>query len=173
MPITFWIPLIFGLICLFFSGLFVSKRKGEVQQRKNIRRIRNCGWLGIIAAALLFLSSTMGGQGFLRGVPDVEDIAVKVNKHFPRMIDEDTRVDGVTAGNNQLIYHCTLINRRAADIDQVIFAEHMENEVRTNLLNDKDARQFLENGISLRIDYYSADDYLLASIELPADSQED
>ena len=173
MPITFWIPLIFGLICLFFPGLFVSKRKGEVQQRKNIRRIRNCGWLGIIAAGLFFLSSTMSGQGFLRGVPDVEDIAVKVNKHFPRMIDEDTRVDGVTAGNNQLIYHCTLINRRAADIDQVIFAEHMENEVRTNLLNDKDARQFLENGISLRIDYYSADDYLLASIELPADSQED
>jgi hypothetical protein len=173
MPITFWIPLIFGLICLFFSGLFVSKRKGEVQQRKNIRRIRNCGWLGIIAAGLLFLSSMMSGQGFFRGAPDVEDIAVKVNKHFPRMIDEDTRIDGVTAGDNQLIYRCTLINHRAADIDQVMFAQYMENEVRATTFNDKYARQFLENGISLRIDYYSADDYLLASIELPATSQED
>jgi hypothetical protein len=173
MPTTVWILLIVGLLCLFLPGLLVSKRKGEVQQRKNIRRIRNCGWLGIIAAGLLFLSSMISGQGFLGGVPDVEDIAVKVNRHFPRMVNEDTRIDGVTAGDNQLIYHCTLINHRAADIDQIAFTQYMENDVRANILNDNNARQFLENGISLRIDYYSADDFLLASIELPANSQDD
>ena len=172
MPISFWIPLIAGLLCLFFPGLFVSKRKSELQQRKNISRIRTCGWLGILAAGLLFLSSMMSGQSFLRGVPDVEDIAVQVNAHFPRMIDEDTRIDRVTAGDNQLIYHCTLINHQAADIDPML-AEYMENKIRANLLNDKYARQFLENGISLRIDYYSADDYLVASVELPANSQDD
>jgi hypothetical protein len=172
MSINVWIPLIAGLLCLFFPGIFVSKKKSEVQQRKNIRRIRTCGWLGIIAAALFFFSSMMSGQSFLRGEPDVKDIAVKVNEHFPRMIDEDTRIDRVTAGDNQLIYHCTLINRRAADIDPML-AEYMENKIRANLLNDKYARQFLENGISLRIDYYSADDYLVASIELPANSQDD
>ena len=172
MPIPVWIPLIIGLICLFFPGFLISKRKSEVQQRKNVKRIRNCGWLLILASALFFLSSMLSGQSF-RGVPDVEDIAVKANKRFPRMIDKDTRIDGVTSGDNQLIYNCTLINHRAADIDQVMFAEHIENEIRATTLNDKYARKFLENGISLRIDYYSADNYLLVSIELPANSQDD
>ncbi|HEV7403757.1 MAG TPA: hypothetical protein VGO11_12550, partial [Chthoniobacteraceae bacterium] len=47
----------------------------------------------------------------------LERTAVELNKGLPKMADQETRLDSASTGPNKtLIYHYTLVNLRAADV---------------------------------------------------------
>jgi hypothetical protein len=74
--------------------------------------------------------------------------AVNINADCPKMISENVRLDKAVAGNMDLSIYFTLIDM--SDDSASEFKEAMKDAILKSLLNDKDTRDQMGNGVILR-----------------------
>jgi hypothetical protein len=158
----FWIPLIVGLLLLLLPSLFMKKNTSSTSQNKG-KTFKRLGWLLIIVSAIFFFGNKLIAPS-TQNIPSVEVLATEINRGLPKMMDPVTRLDEVTAGDKQLIYHITLMNYRGG------YSELAEKIAKAHEYRDEFVRKFLDNGISLKFDYYSVDNFFITSVVLSPSS---
>jgi hypothetical protein len=72
-----------------------------------------------------------------------------INKSLPRMIDDDIRLDRVTAQGRDLHYNCTLVNYAAEDLDIPMFESVMTENIKSMRDTDEVVRRQLNEGRKL------------------------
>jgi len=157
LSIDILIPLVAGIICLCIS-------------LKHKKIFRLAGGMLIGASFLLFVSNQMNGDTS-RGAIDLPAVVAEINARMPLMIDEDTRVERVDAGADVIIYTLRLINYRAADINTEEFYKTIDELIQSNARSDKNYTMFLDKGISLQFLYYSQDDVVVGTFDVPAETE--
>ena len=78
--------------------------------------------------------------------------AAQVNKISPKMIDNDTRLDGAVVDSGRLIYIYTLVSLKAQQITPEIKA-NFGNNLRRTVCNDSNLRQGLNLGYGVSHSY--------------------
>jgi hypothetical protein len=116
--------------------------------------------VGIIAAAIgAVLGSYAVNRGFTNRTANVEKALAQasneLNKTVPLMVDEETRLDGTTAGPGKvLLYRYTLVN---VVKDTSLDTKTLENAIRPIIVNQYKTsagfKTFREAGVSMRYQY--------------------
>ena len=78
--------------------------------------------------------------------------AAQVNKISPKMIDNDTRLDGAVVDSGRLVYIYTLVSLKAQQITPEIKA-NFGNNLRRTVCNDSNLRQGLNLGYGVSHSY--------------------
>ncbi len=126
--------------------------------------VRRCALFVLMLAGL---AGAAGAVGETLDQPTLEAIVRDANTRMPHMADAETRLDKVGAGQQELIYYATLVNRRAAEFDRAAFAEAMERQQRASACQNPSVSKFLAAGISVTTQYQSLDGQFVARITLP------
>jgi hypothetical protein len=81
--------------------------------------------------------------------------AAEMNKRMPMMADKETRLDSTTAAPNKtLIYHYTLINMRAADVQKDTFVNLLRPKIIGNYKTSPEMKTLRDNGVTLEYQYF-------------------
>jgi hypothetical protein len=84
----------------------------------------------------------------------LESTASEMNKRAPMMADKETRLDKTTtAPNKTLVYHYTLINLRAADVQKDLFVKQLRPNIIANYKSHPDMKTLREKGVTLAYEY--------------------
>ena len=94
-------------------------------------------------------------------------IIENINRKLPMMADADSRVEYVTAGNNAIIYHVTLIHLKIQDLDKNAFMTRVGNAIYSGACGNPNYIKFLREGISIVSEYYDADDVKIGAVLVP------
>ena len=94
-------------------------------------------------------------------------LAEGANKKLPMMADAETRVDYVSTEPQTLVYHITLVNYKAADINKVPLMSKIGNDLYASACNNPGYLKVLNENISMRMDYYGADKMKIGAVVIP------
>lgn len=72
-----------------------------------------------------------------------------LNKSLPSMLDEETRLDSVSANGRNVTYTYTLVNKAITDVRLVTFKLHMGLNLRSFNCTTEQTRMLLEQGFTL------------------------
>ncbi|TMP77824.1 hypothetical protein CWB73_18590 [Pseudoalteromonas phenolica] len=75
--------------------------------------------------------------------------AAMLNKNGPVMLDEETRLDSVTAFSSYIIYNNTMINYSVEQLDTSQFTTLLQYIVIKPLCSNKDLKAFKEYGVTM------------------------
>lgn len=97
---------------------------------------------------------------------ELKEAADAVNQQAPIMVDEHTRLDNASAGQQSLTYHYTLVNYAASDLDKTKFVEAL----RPNLLKAgcQTLKNLLNEGVDVNYSYSGKNKGAIASLTLTA-----
>jgi len=82
-----------------------------------------------------------------------------VNRNVPRMIDQATRFDSMTVEPKELVYHYTMITKRASDIEGDVFLHAMRSNMQRHLCGseEKFMQSVMRNNISVSYSFDGMD----------------
>ena len=118
---------------------------------------RTC--LGLLLLAVLVVAATgrltgviPGEQGNIQKL--LEDEAVKANEGLPKNVDENTRLESVAVGGDELLtYNFTLRKLSAANLDIEKFRQVTTAKLKRQVCKDKVKGQFLKRGATIVFSY--------------------
>jgi hypothetical protein len=85
-------------------------------------------------------------------------IAVKtLNKNLPKMTDEETRLDSVSAEKSKMIYHLTLVHLTSWSMPFLKLKSLLYKDLKSQICNDRDSRMLLKKGVSISYRYSDKD----------------
>lgn len=84
----------------------------------------------------------------------MQEVAESINEDLPEMVDEDTRIDYVTGGDDSLTYYYTLINNESTDFEYGIFQKDIKQGMIKNICINPDYDFYKENNIVLNYNYF-------------------
>lgn len=90
----------------------------------------------------------------------------EANKELPKKIDNETRIDSLSAGNKKMTYHYTVLSGRAVDFDHFKFSEIMTTRLSTAACNSDDLKPVFRAGITVSYDYKGFDGLPIATIDV-------
>lgn len=104
----------------------------------------------------------MGKSGSLESDNAVDNVLVKVsaqmNKKLPIAVDNDTRLDRVSAVPGQhFIYHYTLVGLNASEVSVDRFQNSVKPELKNRLCDSSEMQNFLKNGVTISYLYKGKD----------------
>lgn len=111
-------------------------------------------WVSLIVMLSLFGRIGQAVGGGASGSASLERIAAAQNRELPKMIDEDTELFNVEAGNGKLTFNYRLVNTSAAQIDPILFIGEMSPIVTRGACDTAAVREFLSRGVSLSYAYH-------------------
>lgn len=92
--------------------------------------------------------------------------ASEINKSLPMMADQETRLDTTSpAPNKTLIYHYTLINMRAADVQKETFVTTLRPKIVTTYKTSPSMKMLRDNGVTLEYQYYDKEGAFVAKFD--------
>ena len=97
---------------------------------------------------------------------DLQNVADQLNKQTPMMVDEETRLDKVSAGSKRLTYYYTMINYSANDLDLNKFTDIQRDTLKKASCGP--LKIFLTNNINVSYIYKGKQGKQLAEIILRA-----
>jgi hypothetical protein len=105
------------------------------------------------------LAGRSGEHGRDRDVDDaLRRLAVQMNRTMPKDIDSEFRLEKVSAEPGQeLVYHYTLREKRAADVPQAVFNGALAPAVRLRLCQDPQMQGLLKSGARIGYAYRGND----------------
>ena len=104
----------------------------------------------------------MGKSGSLESDNAVDKVLVKVsaqmNSKLPIAVDNDTRLDSVSAVPGQhFIYHYTLVSLNAGDVSPERFQNSVKPQLKNRLCDSTEMQNFLKNGVTISYLYKGKD----------------
>lgn len=146
---------------------------------------------GALMLMLCTLSAHAGGFGDLFGAfagrfdsygagregqaKQLDDVLVKMcetmNKRMPETIDQDTRLDRVSAEPGpHFSYHYTLVAANSTDVDKASFANMIKVRVEGKLCDSTQVRSFFNHGISVSYMYRGKDGLPIGGVDFATNS---
>jgi hypothetical protein len=106
--------------------------------------------------------SLMGRSGALESETGIDNVLVKaasqINKKLPMDLDENTRLDSVSAvPGRQFIYHYTLVTLNSTDVSADTFDSVVKPQLKNRLCESADMQNFLKNGVTISYLYKGKD----------------
>lgn len=106
--------------------------------------------------------SLMGRSGSVESETGVDNVLVKaasqINKKLPMNVDENTRLDSVSAvPGRQFIYHYTLVTLNSTDVSADKFDSVVKPQLKNRLCESADMQNFLKNGVTISYLYKGKD----------------
>ncbi|MBV8666994.1 MAG: hypothetical protein JO269_10980 [Burkholderiaceae bacterium] len=97
-----------------------------------------------------------------------------MNKHMPEAIDQDTRLDRVSAEpGSHFSYHYTLLNRTGSDADKEAFADSIRPQIKSNLCSNAQVRNFFNHGVTVAYMYQGIDGKPIGGAEFKPNTCDD
>ncbi len=81
------------------------------------------------------------------------ETTAKLNKHIPLQVDEETRLDGVSAENKTLIYEYTLLNYEKAELNLEILKSNIAPVVKKGACTEASMKPLFDSGINVHYHY--------------------
>jgi len=120
------------------------------------------GFVVVISSQALILAREKAGFS----AESLQKIADNRNKDLPIMIDDETRFDSVTGGENRFTYKYTLINYTFSGTD----GSDLNNDLRTDLVKSvctaPEMALLIRNKIILNFTYYDKNGLLITNIPI-------
>ena len=166
----------FGLYLI--KGVLSGNPQGQSALERRFPMVRNKKLLWAITIFLwvygtaIVVNNSVGAKTDTKA-PSMKDprilqrMAEEANKRLPMMADADTRVDYISTEPQTLIYHITVVNFKAADINKVTLMSTMGNALYASACSNPAYVKVLNENISLRMDYYAADKVKIGSVLIP------
>lgn len=99
-----------------------------------------------------------------------DEAARKINKAAPYMLDEETRVDGATAGPGGLLtYHYTLLRYSSNDLNAELINKYLYPGVKKPLCASSEMKSTLQYGGKFAFSYSGNDGIHIASFSIDRD----
>ncbi|TVL02877.1 hypothetical protein AYI82_20395 [Shewanella algae] len=93
--------------------------------------------------------------------------AKKINESAPTMVDEETRMDGASAGPGALLtYHYTFTNYSSTDIDSGLIRANVLPVVKNSVCSNKDMKPSLQYGGKYKYSYSGNDGVLISEFTI-------
>lgn len=90
-----------------------------------------------------------------------------INAKGPRMIDDATRMDGVTVGPGRIFtYHHTMVKFLLKDVDMAVFEGQHTNDTRARICATQGVRPMLANGVTIVYAYKTKDGKRIGSVPI-------
>lgn len=104
----------------------------------------------------------LGKSGSLESETNVDNVLTKLasqmNKKLPVAVDNDTRLDNVSAvPGRQFIYQYTLLNLNSADVSADSFGKLFKPQLKSRLCSSEEMQNFLKNGVTVSYLYKGKD----------------
>ncbi len=133
------------------------------------RLTQSLKWLGPIVSlfGVWLLVSDLRTPAAAASENDLAAVEAEINKRAPMMVDDVTRLDGVKAANGELAYYLTITDRGTNEPDWPEFQRAMAQRLRGQACSRPDYKQFLSDGIALRMVYRSKDLAEVATVLIP------
>jgi hypothetical protein len=94
-----------------------------------------------------------------------------MNKRMPEVIDQDTRLDRVSAEPGaHFSYHYTLLSSNSSEIDKVSFANTIRLQLKSKLCDSAQIRSFFSHGVTVGYMYQGNDGVPIAGTDFPPNS---
>jgi hypothetical protein len=98
-------------------------------------------------------------------------VSTYMNKRMPEAIDQDTRLDRVSAEpGSHFSYHYTLLKSESADIDRAKFDSMIRPQLKSRLCNSTQIRSFFGHGVTVSYLYRSKDGVPVGGAEFAPNS---
>src|SRR5262249_47567481 len=91
-----------------------------------------------------------------------------VNRDLPRMIDDATRFDSMTVGQRELVYHYTIVTKKASDIEPTAFLHAMRNNMQRQLCGTRYVQSVMRNQFSVSYSFDGMDQQSIGKVALVA-----
>lgn len=117
----------------------------------------------------------MGKSGVSEADAAVDNVLIKVsaqmNKTLPVAVDNDTRLDSVSAVPGQhFIYHYTLVALNGNDVNADSFHDLVRPQLKSRLCDSSEMQKFLRNGVTISYLYKGKDGQPIGSAKFaPSD----
>jgi len=122
-------------------------------------------WISMIAG-YTYLAEVKQEELAEANAARLQQIATEASIGTPKLIDEETRLDSVAAGQTSLIYRYTLVNYRSADVEPSKIREILLPSIKASSCTPEMKAQFLDYGVSLSFQYWSKDGIFITSITI-------
>lgn len=138
--------------------------------------MKNLGMKQIVSVLLVIFAGA--GTRFLctefldrgKGLSDaLKTTAEETNKGLPAMIDDETRIDSLSAGENFLQYNYSMVKHTGKDLDIERIKSDLRPKILEQIRKNKAMQIFRENGVRLIYAYKDRNGTPLFSLEFTKD----
>ncbi|HEX7967739.1 MAG TPA: hypothetical protein VF502_05935 [Stellaceae bacterium] len=159
------IPIAGGVLCTLY-GYGILRARDQAS-----RLAQSLKWLGPIVSLFgiwllvddLRAATTSGSASAV----DLATVATEINKRLPMMVDGDTRLDNVKAGDAELAYYLTITDRSETEPGWEEFQTAMSDKLLGQACSSPDYKRLLTQGIQLRLVYRSKELAEVATVVIP------
>lgn len=154
------IPLLAGALLLAKPSLFTKKDLNAPENAGLKKRLSLAGILALVAAALVFVSHAASSQNPTEVSTEtfLAMVVVQTNRQLPRMIDEYTSLERVSASDHTLIYHYRLHDLDTSRLSADAIAAAMKPAAIAQFQKNPNVKTFKARNIHVR-HYYETDDH--------------
>jgi hypothetical protein len=130
---------------------------------------RSLKWLGpaVSLFGVWLLVSDLRTPDAVASEKTLAAVEAEINKRAPMMVDDVTRLDSVKAADGELAYYLTITNRGIDEPGWAEFQQAMSQRLRGQACSRPDYKQFLSEGIGLRMIYRSKEQTEVATVVIP------
>jgi hypothetical protein len=100
----------------------------------------------------------------------LEGTAKISNKQLPIMVDEDSKLERLSSNDNSLIYHYTLVNYDAAELDAEVLEQTLKPLVVKQLCTNLSLKPVLDKGGVIVFQYAGKDKVEILNLSVNGDS---
>jgi hypothetical protein len=114
----------------------------------------------VIAVSTCLFSVAVFSSSFARNLSerDLIQVSDKLNKRCPVMVDQETRMDNVTAGPGLVFsYNYTFIKHRSTDVNKQEFVSAQRNGLMGTVCASPDLAKFLKSNVTVKYVYKGYD----------------
>jgi hypothetical protein len=124
----------------------------------------------ILAFSLFYTITIIAGCQDSSLYRKLHEVAVKLNRNMPQMVDSVTRVDSLVAiPDNILEYNCTLLNSEKDTMNIRLTKNNLEKKMIETIKISPDFKPYRENHVSLLYKYRDINKVLIFSIYITPD----
>lgn len=137
--------------------------------------------IGTIITVIAILIGGAMGKGVVRSffnqsgtkniVQELEKAAIEINSSCPKLLDEETRLDGAKSGpGKKFSYYYTLVKYSAQEVEKSIFDKDIAPEIKKIALKGDGIRTMLGNGIFVEYHYSGKNGKFISMVKIdPSD----
>ena len=96
----------------------------------------------------------------------MQEIVSDMNKDLPEMMDSDTRLDNVIAGEDSLTYNYTLINYLKGDFEFNEIKNSLKEGIVKGICTSSDMEIYVNNNTTFYYQYFDKDDNFIETISV-------
>jgi ribosomal protein L37AE/L43A len=162
-------PIVFISKALIFQSLLKKYKYIGLYHCKKVKfKTKEIGIviIGIVIISLSYWSQSEDIKNTKLTYSDMQEIVSDMNKDLPEMMDSDTRLDNVIAGEDSLTYNYTLINYLKGDFEFNEIKNSLKEGIVKGICTSSDMEIYVNNNTTFYYQYFDKDDNFIETISV-------